>query len=140
MQYTPDDVFSNPSYPLRYYRFWVRALGANAAGAVHASHGEAAKLELVRDQVSGYDCATLLGEFSDGETDVFTLSGKADHALIGHVHAAGEHGQVSANDGAAGMSFERKCAGDSDCALGERFHETNRFELSGPHPEELGEA
>jgi hypothetical protein len=43
-----------------------------------------------------------------------------------------------ANDGAAGMSFERKCAGDSDCALGERFHETNRLELSGPHPEELG--
>jgi hypothetical protein len=90
--YTPEDVFSNPSYPLLYYRFWVRALNARAAGAVHARPGRQTEIGLVRDEASGYDCATLIGEFAEGETDLFALAGKADHALIGHVHSAGEHG------------------------------------------------
>jgi hypothetical protein len=93
--YTPPDVFSNPSYPLLYYRFWVRELGAGVEGAAHAKVGQSRQVELVRDETSGYDCAILFGEFTDGETDVFALSGQADHALIGHVHTAGEHGDGS---------------------------------------------
>jgi hypothetical protein len=93
--YTPDDVFANPSYPLLYYRFWVHALSTGVAGAVHAQVGKSRKIELIRDEASGYDCALLFGELTDGETDVFALSGQADYALIGHVHAAGEHGDGS---------------------------------------------
>jgi hypothetical protein len=95
--YTPPQIFSDPSYPLLYYRFWVRALKDHAAGTAHArsASSKPTAVEFFHDDASGYECATLFGELADGEDQVFALSGRAEHALIGQVHKAGMKGDGS---------------------------------------------
>lgn len=98
--FTPPQVFSDPSYPLLYYRFWVRALTERVAGTAHAkSSTKPTSIEFVHDDASGYECATVFGELADGEEQVYALSGRADYALIGHVHESGEHGDGSSAAG-----------------------------------------
>ena len=92
---TEPAFFTKSSFSLRYYRLDVRKLKADSEGFTFADQGALTPVTFSIDGDSGYSYTTVLGTMLPSTVENVAFTGLHNHALIGHLLAAGPKGDGS---------------------------------------------
>lgn len=123
-----EDLFTPPEFfqestgigTLLYYVLRVRAISADTEGYAFAD-AASASVRLLKDEASGYEFITLLGQF-DADADLIPFSGVADDLLVGHIHPGGPSGSGStARGGRVRVSAGDHMLAEIDRTKGQEF-------------------
>lgn len=115
----------DPVRPPIYYHLAVKHLMPDAAGITVQTTEDPAPVRFAHDDASGYDYATVLGDFAKVHAAAFEVQGKADELLIVHALTTGDHG----NGSSAQIGAVRVLGED-----GSRVGEINRADQEFLHP------
>jgi hypothetical protein len=103
-----------PIQPPVYYHLGIKQLLPDADGVTVQTTEASAKVRFAHDDASGYDYATVLGDFAEVKAAAFELHGQSDDLLIVHVLQSGVDG-----DGSTARVGSVRVAGADGSLIGE---------------------